>query len=395
MNDVQIPTIEFDANKLLAQASADLGLNDFGDQSFREPFEVLVNALETEAKLNQIGRFVQHERVLNTLKNRLRLAEYVRLYPEILEEQIAAPAVIVGLPRTGTTMLHRVLASDKRFFAPLWYEVRNPAPFMDWNPTETDQRLILAEAEVAALLEANPEIAAIHPMDPLGADEDILLLEHSFFSTVPNAFCNLPSYQQWLFSHSNQPGYDYLKLLLQCLQWQKKKTSGNTQNLKWLLKTPHHLHFLDCLFTTFPDAQIISTHRDPVDTIPSISSFNYNLWITQADKVDPYLVGEQWAGMFSRGLRHAMHVREDHIAQFIDLSFKELLAEPIASSKRIYDFLDMEITDAASDAMQQHRNENQRDLRPAHNYSLSDFGFSKRGIEEQFREYREAFARFI
>lgn len=395
MNDFQIPKVKFNADQLLSQARTEQGLSDFGDESFREPFEVLVNALETEANLNQVGRFVQHERVLNTLKNRLRLSEYIKLNPEILAEEIIAPVVIVGLPRTGTTMLHRVLASDNRFFAPLWYEVRNPAPFMDWDPKETDQRLILAEAEVAALLEANPEIAAIHPMDPLGADEDILLLEHSFYSTVPNAFCNLPSYQKWLFSHSNQPGYDYLKLLLQCLQWQKKKTINNSENRTWLLKTPHHLHFLDCLLNTFPDANIISTHRDPVDTIPSISSFNYNLWITQADNVNASLVGEQWAGIFDRGLRHAMQVREHHIPQFIDLSFKELLAQPVASSERIYDFIGMEINREARDAMQKHRDENQRELRPAHNYSLSDFGFSEAGIKQQFKEYREAFAEYL
>ena len=395
MTDYQMPTVDFDSQALLEQAKEEMQLGDFGDTSFQEPFEVLVNALDQEANLNAIGRFVQYERVLNTLKNRLRLSEWLRLHPEIAEEQIEAPAIIVGLPRTGTTMLHRVLASDERFFAPLWYEVRNPAPFMDWNLKEKDQRLILAEAEVAALLEANPEIAAIHPMDPLGADEEILLLEHSFYSTVPNAFCNLPSYEQWLFSHSNQPGYDYLKLQLQFLQWQKKKQTGDATNKKWLLKTPHHLHFMDCLLNTFPDAKVIQTHRDPADTIPSITSFNYNLWITQADNVDPNLVGEQWSAMFARGLQKALLVREQHKAQFIDIGFKALLSDPIKITESIFDFIEVPSTEGSRTAMQQHREENQRDSRPPHDYALSDFGFTQEDIEQQFAFYRSAYHNYI
>ena len=393
--DYQMPEVEFDSEKLLQQAQDETGLYDFGPEAFREPFEVLVNALDAEAKLNAVGRFVQYERVLNTLKNRLRLSEYLRRYPQILQEEIAAPVVIVGLPRTGTTMLHRVLASDSRFFAPLWYEVRNPAPFLDWDPQHKDQRLALAEDEVAALLKANPEIAAIHPMDPLGADEDILLLEHSFYSTVPNAFCNLPSYEDWLFSHDNQPGYDYLKLLLQSLQWQKKQSGKDSDNKRWLLKTPHHLHFIDCLLYTFPDAQIIQTHRDPVDTIPSICSFNYNLWITQCDQVSKELVGEQWSNLFANGLRHTMDLREQYIDQFIDISFRDNIKKPIEVAHQIYQFIGVPTTAEADLAMQTYRDENKRDLRPAHNYSLAEFGFTEAGIRLQFEEYCEKFKHFL
>jgi len=395
MTEAGIPTVKLDAEHLLNHAQTETGLHDFGDETFREPFQELVASLEHEANLNAVGRFTQYERLLNTLKNRLRLSEWFRQYPEIQDEEITAPAVIIGLPRTGTTMLHRVLASDQRFFAPLWYEVRNPAPFMDWDPKQKDQRLTLAEAEVAALLEANPEIAAIHPMDPLGADEDILLLEHSFYSTVPNAFCNLPSYAKWLFSHDNQPGYSYLKRQLQFLQWQKKRSNPGTPANKWLLKTPHHLHFLDTLLKTFPDAQIIQTHRDPVHTIPSISSFNYNLWITQADNVDPKQVGAQWSDMFARGMHHASQVRQQHSAQFIDIGFRQLLQDPLAMTKSIFEFINVPVTDESISAMQRHRAENQRDARPPHDYSLAQFGLTEDQIQTQFSDYRASYREHI
>lgn len=395
MTKASLATTSFSVDRLLRQACEETDLSDFGDDAFREPFEVLVNALESEAKLHAIGRQTQHDRLLNILKNRLRTFEYIRLYPEILDEDIVAPVAIVGLPRTGTTMLHRVLASDKRFFAPLWYEVRNPAPFMDWNPREIDYRVTVATEEVAALLKINPEIAAIHPLDPIGADEDILLLEHSFYSTVPNAFCNVPSYAQWLFSHDNQPGYDYLKMLLQSLQWQKKRCSGTADNLKWLLKTPHHLHFIDHLLHTFTDVRIIQTHRDPIDTIPSISSFNYNLWITQSDDVDASLVGKQWSEIFAAGMRHTCQVREHCNNLFIDIGFKELFADPVAVTTRILDFIGVPATQKSLQTMQTHHEENKRDLRPAHQYRLEDFGFTETGLHAQFGEYYEKFGRYL
>lgn len=398
MTEYEMPNVHFDPQALLNRATEETGLNDFGNTSFQKPFEVLLNSLETEANLNAVGRFVQYERVLNTLKNRLRQSEWIRLHPEILDEKIVQPIVIVGLPRTGTTMLHRVLCSDNRFYAPLWYEVRNPAPFMNWDPSNKDERLTLAETEVAALLEANPEIAAIHPMDPLGADEDILLLEHSFYSTVPPAFCNTPSYTNWLFNHDNQAGYDYLKLQLQSLQWQKKQQlsdSINSSQKHWLLKTPHHLHFMQTLLNTFPDAKVISTHRDPIQTIPSISSFNYNLWITQADEVDAHLVGKQWSEMFARGMEHTMNVREQHQKQIIDISFRDLLKNPKSTTQDIYKFINMNLTKQTLAAMEKHRDENQRDSRPPHDYSLEQFGFSEDEINNKFMKYRATFTNLL
>ena len=182
---------------------------------------------------------------------------------------------------------------------------------------------------------------------------------------------------------------------MQCLQWQKKRASNDATNKKWLLKTPHHLHFLDCLLSTFPDAQIIQTHRDPIDTIPSISSFNYNLWITQADQVDATLVGKQWGDMFARGLKHAMQIRELHKHQFIDIGFKNLLQDPLNTSNAIFKFIGMPTTDESLAAMQQHRDQNQRDARPAHDYTLEEFGFSEDEIKADFADYRSQFSDYL
>ncbi|MFK7732118.1 MAG: sulfotransferase [Pseudomonadales bacterium] len=387
MND--IPEVEFNAGDMLTLAREETGLNDFGDDHFMPAFEVLVEALDKEAQLNPIGRITQYQRILNSLKNRARMEEWFRRHPEIEQEVVAPPVVIVGLARTGTTMLHRILANDTRFYAPLWYEVRNPSPYMDWSADGTDQRLVEATAEVEALLAANPEFAAIHPMDPLGADEEIMLLEHSFYSYVPNAFAHIPSYTQYVGNSDNAPAYQYLKRQLQFLQWQKKQRGETAE--RWLLKTPHHLHFMELLLSVFPDAQILATHRDPVLSVPSITSMNYNLWITCSDHADKLAVAKEWSVLFANGMQHTMDVRERRSDQFFDAWFEDTVARPFEVIEQMYQFLHMPMTEQARHAMEQHREANKREDRPMHEYTLEEYGYTKDGIRGLYKQYCEKF----
>lgn len=385
----KVPSVELTTATLLNAATQETGLNDFGCESFREAFEYLVKALNEEADLNPLGRFMQYQRILNSLKNRLRMEQWIHLNPEILEEILLPPAVIVGFARTGTTLLHRILANDSRFYAPLWYEVRNPAPYMDWQPDQKDQRVVEAEAEVAEMLAVNPELASIHPMDPVGADEEILLLEHSFYSYVPDSFANVPSYGAWVASQDNTPAYEYLKRQLQFLQWQKKQRGENAE--RWLLKTPHHLHFMSTLLKVFPDAQVIATHRDPVVSIPSAASFNYNLWLMGSDNPDKLVVAKEWAALFAKGTHHTMAVREQQEACFFDVQFDDTVHRPFEIIEKMYGFLGMTFTSEARAAMEKYREENKRSDRPAHAYTLSEYGFTEQGIREQFKAYCKRF----
>jgi hypothetical protein len=350
---------------------------------------LLIKALNEEAELNAVGRFMQHERILNSLKNRLRMEEFFKLHPEILEEQLLPPVVIVGMTRTGTTMLHRILASDSRFYAPLWYEVRNPAPYLDWDPSKKDQRITEAVAEVAAMLEANPEIASIHPMDPTGADEEILLLEHSFYSYVPNSFAHVPSYGDFVANNDNTPAYEYLKKQLQFLQWQKKQRGERAE--RWLMKAPHHLHFMDVLLKVFPDAQVVATHRDPLVTIPSTASFYYNLWILGNEKADKKVVAAEVVDVFARGVKHTMNTREGNEQRFFDVWFKDTVTKPFEIIAAMYQFIGMEFTAEARAAMEQYRDDNKREDRPPHEYTLEEYGYSEQGINELFVQYKQRF----
>lgn len=198
--------MDWDPNTLLEEARAVDGLGDFGDDSYSEPLRKLLYSLEHEAQLNAIGATVLRQRVVDVLATRLRVAEWLKRHPEIRDEQIEQPLVIVGLPRTGTTMLHRTIAADQRMYAPLWYETRFPSPALDWDPRGTDQRVTDGRAEMQAMLDANPDLLAVHPMDAMGPDEDIMLLEQSFYSFTMQSFAHLPSFDAWLESQHRHPG---------------------------------------------------------------------------------------------------------------------------------------------------------------------------------------------
>ena len=389
------PRVSLDEPSILAEARATTGLADFGDESFREPLRVLLDALDREAGLTPLGRAIQRQRTVDLLVNRLRAAEHVRRHPEILDEEIVAPLVIVGLPRTGTTLLHRTIASDPRFHAVLWYECRYPVPFDDGaapagDAAGTDPRIVRARAEVEAMLAGSPAHAAIHPLDALAPDEEILLLEHSFRSTVPESSAKVPSYGRWLADHDHGEGYRDLHRFLQLLQWQKRRAGARAG--RWVLKTPHHLGFADVVLRQFPGALIVQTHRDPVDSIPSLASMISALWILASDTVDPREVARQWNAKMAAALRHCLAVRDRHPDRFVDVWYLDAVRDPIGEARRIYDAAGIPFTRDAEAAMRAFVATNPREGRPPHQYTLDEFGLGADGIARDFAEYR---ARFI
>jgi hypothetical protein len=388
-NEMPDRAMSLDAESILAEAREKTGLDDFGDESFREPMERLLRSLEEEAHLSPTGCAMQRARVVGLLVNRLRAEDHFARFSEILDEEIREPLVIVGLARTGTTMLHRMIASDRRMISLLWWESRNPAPFPERGEGGRDPRIVDAEAEVAAMIEGAPDLVAMHPIEAEEPDEEIMLLEHSFFSTNPEAFANVPAFGAWLDAQDQTPGYLYLKKLLQFLQWQKKRAGGTGE--RWVLKTPHHLGFMDLLFEVFPDARVIQTHRDPIKTIPSLASLIHAIWSLGSEAADPRVAGRQWSGRMSRALHRCMEVRESHEDRFIDIWFEDAMRDPLAEIRRIYEFARMELTPETEAKMRQWLVDNAREKRVAHSYSLEQFGFSEEGIRRDFAAYRERF----
>jgi len=389
MNDKTANTGLPGVDDLLALASSQAGgLTDFGGGNYREALTVLLDALDREANLSAQGAQLLQGKLVAQLVNRLVIADYCRRYPEILQERVDDPLVIVGLPRTGTTLLQRLLATDTRFHSAAWWETRYPAPLPGEDVDDPSRRIALAKAEVDQMIHFIPDILAIHPLDAMQADEEFMLMEHAFLCAM-DSYVNVPTYTAWLRQQDQTPVYAYLKTMLRFLQWQKRRR-GEPAAQRWVLKTPQHLHALDVLLQVFPGAQVILTHRDPTQTIPSMASMAYTLWKLCADAPDPLTVGRQWSDQMRDAMEAAMAARERLPAgRFLDVRFEDTVSQPFGVVASVYRFAGLPLTEAVRAGMQAWMDANQRGQRAAHAYTLAQFGLSHAQLERDFARYRQ------
>ena len=377
-----------DSKQIIDAAKNQTNLEYFGNPLFLEGFECLVHSINQEADLNDVGMEAQQHRLIGILANMLRIEDACVQYPEILNEEIKSPVVIVGLPRTGSTMTHRLLASDPRHTAMLWWEGRYPAMLPNEVRGHPDERMEMGKAEVEAVMQASPEALTIHPWDYKGADEEILLLEHTFFSTVPESFMRLPTYSKWVESQDHIHAYSQLKIMLQYLQWQ----NPGRNKKRWVLKSPHHLGFIDKLLKVFPDSKVIQTHRDPIKTVPSFCSMCSNLFEPLTNSYDKNEIGYHWAHKLAKVLNHCMEVSNLNKENFLNLEFKKMIKDPILEMEVVYNFIDEDFTDQAENAMNAWKEENQHEM-GAHQYSLEEFGLESSFIDSYFSEYINQYIR--
>jgi hypothetical protein len=378
--------IKINTNEILDQAKSETGLSDLGEPLFFEGLNRLINSINNEANLNEIGIQAQPIRIQGLLSNRLRFEEDLKKFPEILDQEIIAPIVIVGLPRTGSTMTHRLLASDPNHTAMLWWEGRYPALLPGEKQGDIEARMELGKAEVDAVVAASPEALDIHPWDYKGADEEILLLEHNFLSTVPESFMALPSYSEWIEEQDHTLAYEDLKKFIQYLQWQ----NPGREKKRWVLKSPHHLGFIDKMISVFPDAKIIQTHRDPIKTVPSFCSMCANLFEPLTTNFDKVFIGKHWSNKLTRALNHCMKISEQHPDNFLDLEFLNMIKDPIDEMKKIYEFIGESFGEKTEVAMEAWREENKHEM-GAHKYSLEEYDLTESQINNNFAKYQQKY----
>ena len=378
--------MKINANEILDQAKSETGLSDLGEPLFFEGLNKLIDSINNEANLNEIGIQAQPIRIQGLLINRLRFEEDLKKFPEILDQEIIAPIVIVGLPRTGSTMTHRLLASDPNHTAMLWWEGRYPALLPGEKRGDIEARMELGKAEVDAVVAASPEALDIHPWDYKGADEEILLLEHNFLSTVPESFMALPSYSKWIEEQDHTLAYEDLKKFIQYLQWQ----NPGREKKRWVLKSPHHLGFIDKMISVFPDAKIIQTHRDPIKTVPSFCSMCANLFEPLTTNFDKVFIGKHWSNKLTRALNHCMNISEQHPDNFLDLEFLNMIKDPIDEMKKIYEFIGESFGEKTEVAMEAWREENKHEM-GAHKYSLEEYDLTESQINNNFAKYQQKY----
>lgn len=371
-----------------AQAKRATGLSDFGDAWFREPLGRLLPALREEARLNPLGRVIAHGSVLKVLKERLWAQALFGAHPEIRARQLRAPVVIVGPMRSGTTRLHRLLAADERFAHLRLFEAMCPVPWPG-SRKGRDPRVTYTGRGWKALNWINPANAQVHPTGPMEPDEELGLLEQCFWGAQIEAQRRVPSYARWCEGEDAKPAYAHMADLLRLTGWFR----GDDPARPWVLKTPQHMQDLAALDRVFPDARLIFIHRDPVKVVGSACSLAWNQMVVQSDDVDPHWIGAEWLHKTGHRVETTRKIRGtiDRKRQ-LDIGFAEMNADWREVMRRVYGFLDMELTPTALAAMEAYlaRAEREQPFR-RHRYDLADFGLEAGAVAERFADYSAAF----
>jgi hypothetical protein len=372
---------------LISKARERTGLDDFGDDALFQRLGILLQSFKVDAHLNFIGRICVHSDILRVLCNRLRLVEDRKRHPEIADQVIRRPLFISGLPRTGSTLLHALLAQDRTNRVPMVWEVMHPSPPPETATYDSDPRVSRTEKELKWLDVLMPDFKRVHLIDARLPQECIAILAHSFMSYVFESMYFVSSYRIWHDHQDKLPAYEFHKQFLQHLQW---RCPGD----RWVLKAPSHILALEALFQVYPDAGMILTHRDPPKVLASCASFSEVLRGPFTKCIDRNELGAEVAGRWEKGARLAIRFREnnpDLQERFFDVRCADLVREPMAVVRRIYEHFDMAFTDEAERAMLNFLAEHPQNKHGVHGYSLEKYGLDRETEQRRFQFYTDYF----
>jgi len=377
-----------DRDTLIAQAIEQTGLRDFGDTWFFANIDALIPALNKQAKLSAEGVYGAHHMVVSGLVNRLRHVQLLKDNPEITDEDVNVTAVLTGLPRTGSTMLHRMLAAAPKLTAVRWYETQNYVPLDGEKRGQPEPRKEAAKDVLTYMLDKIPELLSIHPMDIEQPDEEVIILGQLFSSSMIESTYFVPDYAEWLSEQNPRPAYDDLLEILQSLQWQ----DPSRKDKRWVLKTPGHLMGLQTVLDVCPESKIVMTHRDPVETIPSYCSMEASLYKMGSNDISNIVIGKYWMARLKNWLDNFMSVRaKADTSRFIDVNYNKLLKNPIEEGLDVLELAGVPYSHDIKNGMSDWIEANKREHRAAHKYSLSDFGLDEADIVETYADYKQQY----
>lgn len=377
------PRVEVEG--LLARACWCAGLTDFGGDSFREGLEVLVAAFRRRGSSSPFGRLVFGEFVTGLLVGRLRVEEELTRHPEILEVPVDRPLFVIGMPRSGTTLLHRLMATDPAGRPLLYWESVAPAPAPSPETYRSDRRIGLIRRSLRRAEALSPRLAVAHESDAESAEEDNLLHARDFLSPYLGFFFDVPDYVEWMAAAS--PGrllenYRYARRQLQILSWR-------VRGEHWVLKSPMHQYALGALLGVYPDANIIVTHRDPRAVVASLASLAAAVRGIHADRLDLRGLGAEFVRAAAKGANDAVAARESlDPARFFDVEYDQLVADPIGTVRAACDHFGYGFTPAFEQDARRWLADNPRHRRGVHRYHLADFGLDGRTVDRHFAPYQ-------
>ena len=396
LNDIQQMGIDFGESKhtelsidaVLDAAIAATGLDDFGPLDFRERLGLQLAEVDADAERTGLGRMLMFGDCVKYASARLRIADLLRAHPEILDIPIEKPVIVIGLPRSGTTNLVNLLASDSRFRSmPLWESYEPvPDPRESPGPDGVDPRWTRCQQQWEAMKSGAPFIAAMHPMEPDHVHEENELMAPDFSNYNLEWVARVPNWRDHYLATDQTPHYAYMKTVLQILQWYRPRE-------RWVLKSPQHLEQIGPLLTTFPDATIVVTHRDPVAVVQStITMLTYGAR-TAYRTTDPEWYRDYWTDRIGRLLDSSL--RDRHLLpadRTIDVYFHEYMADELGTLQRIYDAAGIELTDTAKAEIGAYQAAHPRGVAGRVVYDLrGDFATTPEQVRERFGDYLDRF----
>jgi len=370
---------------LLDEARRAIGLDDFGDPTFRDGLEVLAGALAGEARLREGGREALRGQLLGYLCERLRIEDWYRRHPEIGAQEVHAPLFVTGLPRTGTTVLSNLLAQDPATRSLRFWESQQPTPPPEAATYETDPRIATADAVLAGMKQASPLLAQMH--DDVGASptENQDLLGQHFRTEHFEGQGHVPSYVRWWLGCDMVPAYRHHHRVLALLQWRCPPT-------RWNLKSPPDLCHLDAFLAVYPDARIVWTHRDPARVLPSVCTLIGAVRALLSDWLDREALGRGQLAFWSEAVRRGLAVRHRvGDERFVDVFMDDLVARPIETVARIYDRFGLVLDAATERRMRAWLAANPQHKHGAPRYALEQFGLELGDVRDAFRDYTSRF----
>lgn len=379
------PDCPLDAHVLHDKATAETGLDDFGPDDYRERLDVYLQALQEIPTLHDAGVVNFHSQLLQLLKNRLLLTDLLKRHPEIHDIELAPPIVIAGLPRTGTTHLHNLLAAGPTFRTMPYWESNEPFPLPSEAGSEPDPRRTRMDMAVTVMNTVMPYFPLMHEMTTDHVHEEIQLLANDFSSMLFETLGHVPRWRDYYLAHDQTPHYEHLKTQLKAMQFLR---GGR----RWLLKSPQHLEQLPVLDKVFPGVVVIVTHREPVPVVLSmLAMLTYSARMHCAP-VPVTEIAETWVARLERMLNALMRDR-DVIPpdRSLDVRFDDFMADEMGTAERIFELADEEMTDAARAAIGEYLAGHQRGRLGRVATSAEMFGLDAVELAERFRPYAERF----
>jgi hypothetical protein len=374
-------------NELHDIVGREVGVEDFGPDDYLPGLKVLLQSMDYDPHFSDTGRRMAWGMVIGVLRGRAQAVRSMRNTPGFDAHAIRSPVVITGVPRTGTTALHRLMAVDRRFQGLQTWLLDSPMPrppMETWHDYPDFRRTVAAlEAQYAAA----PQKRAAHYRAAEEVHECCMLLRQSFVSNLWNCGWSAATYDAWWQCQSEAAAYDHFHRCVQLI-------GSNEPQTRWLLKNPGHIENLDLLFAVFPDAKVIQTHRDPAKAVPSLVSLLMQLnSLTEEDRrqqrAETMLVRE--AAKWANAVRKAERVRQAHPGKVLDVVHAEFHREPMVVLERIYQFINMEITDQVRAGFAQRIEEKPELAHGVHRYRISDYGMTEEQVREPFGNYIQQF----